>query len=120
MPPKDMDYEYVGRDAYNQVGVIGGRDGGIIFRATSWTGESPTVELSAKQAKELVQIIKDPPQNFKSVGEHSYYDVGVWGGTNGGASIRVSKGDSYARVELTAEQAEELVQIIKRHVPSAE
>lgn len=118
--PVDADYKYVGEDAYNQVGVRDGRDGGIIFRANSWTGESPTVELTAEQAKKLVRIIEAHLPDFESVGEDAYYDVGVWDGRDGGASIRVSSGDSYARVELTAQQAKELIRIIKDHLPGAE
>lgn len=56
--PEDTDYKFVGEDAYNQVGVRGGPEGGISVRANSWKGETAIVEVTAEQAKELIRIIK--------------------------------------------------------------
>lgn len=51
-------YEYVGKDNRNRVGVGAGSHGGISIEANSWTGESPDVELTADQARELIRIIE--------------------------------------------------------------
>lgn len=48
-------YDDVTEDAYNQVGVRDGRDGGISDVVTSGDGRA-VVELTVEQAKELIRI----------------------------------------------------------------
>lgn len=58
---------------------------------------------------------------YEMVGR-AYYpgEVGVRDGRDGGITVWVGSGDSHAIVDLTAEQAKELIRIIEAHLPVAE
>ncbi|MGC7153805.1 hypothetical protein [Paenarthrobacter ureafaciens] len=124
-------YDFVGEDIPKLFEVVGVRpaERGISVQAHSWRGGVATVELTAEQAHEFVQIIAthltkvrltDREEFFESVGE-AYYEVGVSHGyRDGRLCILVSEGDIYAKVELTVEQTNELSEIIKAHLPNPE
>lgn len=56
---------------------------------------------------------------YETVGTGAYNEVGVRDGRDGRITIRVSSGDNYATVDLTAEQAKGLIRIIEAHLPEA-
>ncbi|MEV7663577.1 hypothetical protein [Paenarthrobacter sp. NPDC089316] len=124
-------YEFVGKDISKLWEVVGVRttERGVRVQAHSWRAGIATVELTAEQAKELIQIIAthlpkvamtNREEFFETVGE-AYREVGVGHGyRHGRIMILVSEGDIYATVDLTIEQANELSKIIKAHLPSPE
>lgn len=133
-------YVFVGEDPNKQlagyVGVRGTSGGGISVRADSWFDEFGTVKLTAEQAKELIRIIEAhlPGAEGEEVAVRPFRRLGVdldcvgrevrdqvcvedW---RPGIRVLVSGIDNYAKVNLTAEQAKELIRVIKAHLPDAE
>uniref|UniRef100_UPI003F493DD4 hypothetical protein n=1 Tax=Paenarthrobacter ureafaciens TaxID=37931 RepID=UPI003F493DD4 len=117
----DGTYKYIGdpKQGFDCVGVKRGRVGGITVIAYSWNTDIGVVDLTGEQAKELVRIIGASHREgggYECVGTGPYDEVGItdW---RDGIRVLVSELDQHATVDLTAEQAQELISVIQALLP---